>query len=150
MITDKAGLRQSISKYLLDPNRRREAMAVESPITTPKKADTNKGIMNGLTSDNMGQTFCLFRQDTKVAIMKNTEATKFFTIFSENALPCQFLSQNIKPRALEIGERTAGPRPGVVEEKDNIFNKVVLSPPPLVSRIALVDTMTSFFDDEEN
>ena len=105
--TDNAGFKQSIKRYLRLPNRRKAAMAVQSPITTPKNAEIVNGNSGKLCVNILG-TFCL----VKSIIKKKEDAMIFLTRLREKADPRQLLSQIMNPSALESGENMAGNNPG--------------------------------------
>mmetsp|Transcript_42934 Transcript_42934/g.84342 ORF Transcript_42934/g.84342 Transcript_42934/m.84342 type:complete len:154 (+) Transcript_42934:856-1317(+) len=105
---EKAGLRQSIRRYRLDPRRRSDAMAVQSPATTPRKADRVRA-GRGVVWEKGLKTVLV----TEMAAKKYTDTIAFLKRFNANADPCQFLSQNMNPIADAKGESRADPSPGV-------------------------------------
>jgi hypothetical protein len=106
---ESAGFKQSIKRYRRDPKRRKEAIAVESPTTTPKKAE----IASGKSGVEAAKGFGTDPVADRVA--KNSpEAITFLIKFNEKADPCQFLSQNMNPIAEASGEARAATRPGDV------------------------------------
>ena len=84
-------------------------MAVQSPMTTPRRAEKASGCSGDPATNGFGG-----KEDVASSVArKKMEATVFFARFSEKALPPrQWSAQIMKPSAEAAGDASAAPKPG--------------------------------------